>query len=123
MFLKAGADPNAAAEDGSTPLMVAAQYGHSEVLQLLLEAGADKNAAKTNGVTALLVAAQNGHVESLWLLLEAGADKHSAKEHDAGFVGCSLAWTLRSGAAVAGAGADIIAAKQNVVSSSSVCCS
>ena len=40
-MLAAGADPNAAAFAGATPLIVAAQRGHDEITELLLAAGAD----------------------------------------------------------------------------------
>ena len=41
VLLAAGADPNARAEDGYTPLHRAAQFGTAEAVMALLEAGAD----------------------------------------------------------------------------------
>ena len=46
---------------GFTPLMVAVQYGHTEVCQLLLEKGRAKiEEAMPGGATALIVAANKG---------------------------------------------------------------
>ena len=47
----------------STPLNVASQNGHTEVVRLLLHAGADVNQATKNGNTPLNVASYNGHPE------------------------------------------------------------
>ena len=76
--LEAGADKNAANQNGATSLFFASQHGHLKVVQSLLEAGADKNAAtEKNGSTSLLVASQQGHLEVVKCLLEAGADKNA----------------------------------------------
>jgi ankyrin repeat protein len=56
-------------------LLVAAQYGRAECIQLLLNAGADKEATQIKRATVLLMAAQNGHIKCVELLLNAGADK------------------------------------------------
>jgi len=63
--VQAGADVNAARTDnGCTPMFVAAEKGHLEVVRVLVEAGADVNAAKTtDGATPVFIAAQNGHLE------------------------------------------------------------
>ena len=60
---------------GLTALHLAAFYGRSEVMKLLLEAGADKDAAQRNGMTALHAAAFHGDTDVVKLLLKAGADK------------------------------------------------
>ncbi|KXZ44156.1 hypothetical protein GPECTOR_72g603 [Gonium pectorale] len=44
-LLQAGANKDAAREDGWTPLHIAAQNGHVAVLAALLQAGANKDAA------------------------------------------------------------------------------
>ncbi len=41
LLLEKGADVNAASPNGSTPLMMAAQYGSEDSVKLLLAAGAD----------------------------------------------------------------------------------
>ena len=64
-LVNSGADVNAARTDnGCTPMFVAAEKCHLEVVRALVEAGADVNAARTtDGVTPVFMAAQNGHLE------------------------------------------------------------
>lgn len=54
---------NTPAEDGATPLMMAAQYGFKDGLELLLQNGADPNMRTTDNVMALHLAVQNGDLE------------------------------------------------------------
>ena len=54
---------------GATPLIIAAQNGHAEIVAKLLAQGADVNAAASDGSTALMLAAQNGHTETVSALL------------------------------------------------------
>ena len=51
-LLSAGADPNAAAFAGSTPLHVATQRGHHDIVERLVAAGANAEARDTGGRTA-----------------------------------------------------------------------
>ena len=60
-LVAAGADKNAATQDGTTPLFFAAYEGHEAVVSALVGAGADKNAAKQDGATPLFAAAYRGH--------------------------------------------------------------
>ena len=78
MLLEHGADVNVQSDDyGSSPLMLAAVEGHTEIVTALLEKGA--NTALTNhaGQTALISAAREGHVEVVKVLLAAGADANA----------------------------------------------
>ena len=75
VLLEAGADVNARAYYGQTPLILAAGNANPAVAALLLEAGADVNAREWMGRTALHeAAASNENVAMIDLLLEAGAD-------------------------------------------------
>ena len=58
-------------ENGFTPLLVAAQFGHTEVCKLLLKTGkANVKETTSNGFTPLLAAAQRGHTLVCELLLD-----------------------------------------------------
>ncbi|XP_014072017.1 ankyrin repeat domain-containing protein 29 isoform X2 [Salmo salar] len=48
-------------QDGTAPLWMAAQMGHSEVVKVLLLRGADRDADRKDGSTALFKAAFKGH--------------------------------------------------------------
>ena len=61
MLLAADAEKNGEMNDGSTPIFIAAYYGHHSVVELLLAAGADKNAAKRDGLTPMMIADLQGH--------------------------------------------------------------
>jgi hypothetical protein len=58
---------------GSTPLLISAELGHTEVAALLLQHRADANQPDEYGMTALYQASANGHAEIARMLLEAGA--------------------------------------------------
>jgi len=57
--------------------MLASQYDHPEVVQLLLKAGANLNSSDNFGWTALMYASHYGHVEVVQLLLNAGANPNA----------------------------------------------
>lgn len=91
-LLHAQADPNAALEDGATPLLFAGSYGHTDRIPLLLHARADINSADLEGNTALVGAASKCRVEAAKLLLDQGADrmkkgKYSARQQARGRAG------------------------------------
>ncbi|MGE3804044.1 MAG: ankyrin repeat domain-containing protein [Gemmataceae bacterium] len=61
--------------DDYTPLMVATENGHSEIVRALLAAGADPHGAATNtGADALYIACAQGHLDIVEELLQRGAD-------------------------------------------------
>jgi hypothetical protein len=68
LLLKAGAAREVADEGRDTPLHVAARYGHTDVLRLLLTAGVDVTRRNHGGDTAAQVAKENDRREALALL-------------------------------------------------------
>ena len=58
-----GANRNLSANDGATPILIAAQNGHIEVVRFLIKKGVDVKKAMKSGATPLFVAAQNGILE------------------------------------------------------------
>jgi ankyrin repeat protein len=77
-----GADVNQALKSGATPLFIAAQKGHSGIVQCLVEElGADVNKANTKGFTPLYVAVHNGQLAVVRCLVkDCGVDVNEANE-------------------------------------------
>ena len=73
------ADPNAARNDGATPLLMAAQNGHESVVRALIAKGVDVDATMNDGRTPLLMAAKNGHGAVVGALIAAGATMDAAR--------------------------------------------
>ena len=112
-LVAAGADVNAATQDGYTPLYAAAEKGHGEIASGLVAAGADVNAARQDGSTPLYTAALKGHGEFVSGLVAAGADVNAAMQ--GGSTPLVVAAQTGHGEIVSGlvaAGADVNAATQ-----------
>ena len=73
LLVSKGADVNAEAAGGYTPLHVASRLGNPEMVSFLLTHGANINAKDTRA-TPLAAAVVQGHLEVVKLLLEHGAD-------------------------------------------------
>lgn len=71
--LRRGADANTVV-DHWTPLMWAAQEGHTEIVRLLLDAGANVNFADPGGFTPLKQAIGDSHLDTAEHLLLRGAN-------------------------------------------------
>jgi hypothetical protein len=67
-----------ATDEGITPLMKAAMYGHADVGQVLIDAGADVELHDERGRTALMLASLNGEAGVIANLLAAGAQPAGA---------------------------------------------
>ena len=81
MLVAAGAEPDrSCGEEAATPLLVASQNGHADVVSILLEARAGLDLSRKDGVTPLLVASQNGHTEVVRVLTTAGAAVHLSRK-------------------------------------------
>jgi ankyrin repeat protein len=74
-----GIDIDVRDENGMSPLIYAAFFGHEGVVKELLALGADLNASGSNGVTVLLAALQDAaHANIARLLIDSGADVNAA---------------------------------------------
>ena len=61
LILERGASPNTQTFKGKTPLYVASQNNHTDIVKLLLDAGADVNKSETTyGFTPLYIASEKG---------------------------------------------------------------
>jgi ankyrin repeat protein len=76
LFVAAGADVNAQAKDGVTPLFCSMfnAFGVKGTTELLLAAGAKVDTPALNGTTPLMIASRRVNLAVVEVLLEAGAD-------------------------------------------------
>ena len=111
-LIRSKADVNAANRYGVTPLSLAAQRGHADLIDVLLKAGASVKTAEAKlpeGQTLLMHAARAGSVASLKALIAAGSSLN-ARETRTGTTAVIWAATSNRGDAVrvlAEAGADL----------------
>ena len=80
-LVRLGADVNASDEFGRTALMIAATWGHLDVVKCLAQGGADVNASTRFGITALMEAAYNGRLGVVKYLAECGADLEASDKY------------------------------------------
>lgn len=93
--LRAGADPEAADEDGQSVLYLAATHDEPGIVRLLLAAGARPDRLSAGTDAPLCGAACGGHLEVVRALLAGGADPDLLEE--GGFT--ALTWALLRGQA------------------------
>jgi ankyrin repeat protein len=79
-LLKAGADPNETAPDGSTAVHWAVHRDSLDILNALLAAGAKPDRATRYAVTPLTLAAQNGNATLITRLLDAGVNPDTTSQ-------------------------------------------
>jgi ankyrin repeat protein len=77
MFLDHGESISARDQDGSTPLMRAAQQAKNETVRMLIERGASIRVTDRDGCTPLMHAVWSENPETVRLLLNAGADSNA----------------------------------------------
>ncbi len=87
MLLNKGVDPNQIHEEtGAFPLLMAAQQGHTDCVELLLDNGANPNQIdEKKGAFPLLQAAQQGHTDCIELLLDNGANPNQVNKENESF--------------------------------------
>ncbi|EXF84400.1 hypothetical protein CFIO01_02715 [Colletotrichum fioriniae PJ7] len=70
--------------NGSTPLLIACESGHSEIVRMLLDKGANIDASGIKRATALIAASLNGSAEIVQMLLDKGADVNFLNDDEYG---------------------------------------
>lgn len=65
---------NTPKKDGATPLFLASQEGHIDLVRLLIANGASLELSDEDGISPLYIASYQGHADVVEILLNAGAD-------------------------------------------------
>lgn len=76
-LIAGGANVNAPASDGTTPLHWAVRMDDADITRSLIDGGARPDAANRYGITPLHLAAENGSASLTRTLLDAGADANA----------------------------------------------
>ena len=101
MALKQGCDINMTGDEQSTPLFIACDQGHLDIVRLLLQNKCNIDQAMGNGRTPLFMACQEGHLDIARVLLEnkcnidKGMDDVRGQDSSGGPISeniCSLSW-------------------------------
>ncbi|XP_052085420.1 uncharacterized protein LOC127723035 isoform X2 [Mytilus californianus] len=74
------ADINKCRETGASPLYIACQEGHTEVVQMLIKSNADINKCRETGTSPLHIACEEGHTEVVQMLINYNADINKCTE-------------------------------------------
>ncbi|MBQ9578199.1 MAG: ankyrin repeat domain-containing protein [Ottowia sp.] len=67
--------------NGNTPLILAANHGHTELVRLLVRSGANLNRSNDSGVNALIAAVMSGNQAAAGLLIEQGANLNATDKN------------------------------------------
>lgn len=113
-LLGQGADVNARAGDGATPLHWAVLKEDVETVELLIRAGANVNAANDHGVTALAVACENRSAPLVKRLLDASANPNaSTSMGETALMTCTRAGSAEAVRALLDRGANVNATERS----------
>ncbi|XP_049756702.1 ankyrin repeat domain-containing protein 29 isoform X7 [Elephas maximus indicus] len=94
------------AKDGTAPLWIASQMGHSEVVRVMLLRGAERDAARNDGTTALLKAANKGYSDVIEELLKFSPTLGILKNGTSALHAAVLSGNIKTVALLLEAGAD-----------------
>ena len=84
LLIERGANVDARAINGSTPLYYAAEADRPKAVRLLLDHGADSNIPGRRGERRLAAAAVNGNADAVALLIKRGADPNALDDDGKG---------------------------------------
>ncbi|CAC5412658.1 unnamed protein product [Mytilus coruscus] len=77
-----GVNVNRGTHNGQSPILIACEHSHTEIVNMLLVRGADCNKCGMSGQTPVMKACEHGHTKIVKLLLDRGADFHKCDEDD-----------------------------------------